>query len=104
MGLLVLSRTHGVTLLPTELKQGLGLTRIGSLLEEVQAEVLQLWPHSPATCEETPPHSLLHCTESKKRQVQTKAYKCFGNYLPGLWVQTQAVQLEILVRCVVLWH
>lgn len=54
MGLLVQSRTRGVTLLPTELKQGHRLTLTGSLLEEVQAEVLQLWPHLPATCEETP--------------------------------------------------
>lgn len=53
MGLLVQSGTRGVTLLPTEHNQGHRLTLTGSLLEEVQVEVLQLWPHSPATCEGT---------------------------------------------------
>lgn len=52
-GLSVRWGTPGAILRPTESRQRQHQTLTGSSQEEVQEEVLQLWPHSPATCEGT---------------------------------------------------
>ena len=105
--------TPGAMLLPTESRRELTQTLTGSSVEGVQEAVLQLWPHSPATCEGT--HSLSCCFKEKnchkdiqkdrsdlkwRLEIQTHY---FGLYLAGPWVQTLVGLLVTLERCVVLW-
>lgn len=114
MGLSVQWETPGAMLLPTESRQQ-RQTLTGSLLEEVQEEVLQPWPLSPATCEGTHWNSCSlveekclrkNCCIQKERfdsKCCSEIYFGFGNFLTGLWVQTQVVLLVTLEHCVVLW-